>query len=320
MDNRNLSGDQFDERGGQLELPAAGGPTSPFDEIRRMDEDGEHWFARDLMPELDYGTDWRKFSDAIARAMEACRKSGFDVAHHFVARDKMVPIGSGAFRAVSDYRLTRYASFLVAQNGNPKRPAIARAQTYFAAQTHKQEIAEKQAMKPTTDLAVPDTTTPEGVLVVLDMLRDQVMARMNAERQVEERDEKIAILGPKAAEADHHRAADGCMAIGDFANKLKAWALQNCGIRILHEDVWDFLGDIGLIIRGNTVRKNQPTAFATERDFVRTKTTRYETKTRGEQVSTSSRLTPPGAGWAWDRAVKRLNDFGSLRKSMDGAA
>jgi len=133
-------------------------------------------------------------------------------------------------------------------------------------------------------------------------------------------EEEIAVLEPKAAEADHHRAADGCMAIGDFANKLKAWALQNGGVRILHEDVWDFLGDIGLIIRGNTIRKNQPTSFATERDYVRTKTSRYPTRTRGEQVSTSSRLTPAGEGWAWDRAVKRLNDFGSLHKPMGGAA
>jgi anti-repressor protein len=133
-------------------------------------------------------------------------------------------------------------------------------------------------------------------------------------------EEENAILGPKAAEADHHRAADGCMAIGDFANKLKAWALQNCGVRILHEEVWDFLGEIGLLIRGNTIRKNEPTSFATERDFVRTKTTRYPTKTRGEQVSTSPRLTTPGAGWAWDRAVIRLNDYGTLRKPMGGAA
>lgn len=133
-------------------------------------------------------------------------------------------------------------------------------------------------------------------------------------------EEENAILGPKAAEADHHRAADGCMAIGDFANKLKAWALQNCGVRILHEEVWDFLGEIGLLIRGNTIRKNEPTSFATERDFVRTKTTRYPTKTRGERVSTSPRLTTPGAGWAWDRAVTRLSDFGTLRKPMGGAA
>lgn len=321
MTNRIPFGDESDDQGGQLELPAPSTPMSPFDEIRRVDEDGEHWFARDLMPELDYGSDWRKFSDAIQKAMEACRGSGFDVAHHFVARDKMVPIGSGAFRAVSDYRLTRYASFLVAQNGNPKRPAIARAQTYFAAQTHKQEIAEKQAAKPATDLVVPDTTTPEGVLVVLDMLRDQVMARMNAERQVEERDEKIAILGPKAEQADHHRAADGLMAVGDFANKLKVWAKDNYGVKVLHQEVWDFCRELGLLVKSkNTIRKNRVTSFATDNGYMREKDSEWEDRDGKVHTSHTPRLTPKGEGYVWDRATARIKATGTLRKAIGGAA
>lgn len=155
---------------------------------------------------------------------------------------------------------------------------------------------------------------PQSFAAALQLAADQA-------RQIERQSTEIAELEPKAAQADHHRAADSQMLVADFANKLKAWAKQNHGVRIKHEQVWDFLGDIGLLIRGNTARHNQPTAFATERDFVRVKTTEFETNTRGLQASTSPRLTPAGEGWAWDRAVKRIAAHGSLAattKAIEG--
>jgi prophage antirepressor-like protein len=132
---------------------------------------------------------------------------------------------------------------------------------------------------------------------------------------------KVSELEPKAAQADHHRAADGIQLVGDFANELKAWAKRECGVKVLHDDVWAFLGDIGLLIRGNTARHNHPTAFAVERDFVRVKTTEFETSNHGLKASHSPRLTPDGAGWAWDRAVKRIRAHGSLAnpKAIEGA-
>lgn len=132
---------------------------------------------------------------------------------------------------------------------------------------------------------------------------------------------QVAELAPKAAQADHHRAADGLMLVGDFANQLKAWARREHDARILHEQVWDFLADIGLLIRGNTVRHNQPTAFATERDFVRAKYTNYERNSGEVETSCTPRLTPAGEGWAWDRAVKRIASHGSLAspsKAIEG--
>ncbi|MFI7448106.1 phage antirepressor KilAC domain-containing protein [Nonomuraea sp. NPDC049714] len=311
MDYRIPFDDEADDQGRQLELSTASGPASPLDEIRHMDEDGEHWFARDLMPELDYGTDWRKFSDAIQRAMEACQKSGFEVAYHFVARDRMVPIGSGAFRAVADYRLTRYASFLVAQNGNPKRPAIARAQTYFAVQTYKQEIAEKQAATSATDLAVPDTTTPEGVLVVLDMLRDQVMARMQAERQVEQRDEKIKELTPGHELAETFAAANGTMTVRTFARNVQQWAHPR-GIKVLQEHVFAYLGMIGMVIRAGTSEKGQATATALKAGWCENATTDYETHTRGTLLTTYARLTPKGVRHAWKRIHSTIGEYNTL--------
>lgn len=142
---------------------------------------------------------------------------------------------------------------------------------------------------------------------------------LDAEIRAELAETKVHELEPKAAQADQHRAADGCIAVGDFANKVKAWAKQTHNVKILHQDVWDFLGDIGLIIRGNTVRRNQPTAFATEQDFIRPKETEYETS-RGMQTNASPRLTPAGEGWAWDRAVQRIKESGSLRRRQIGGA
>ncbi|GAA0495244.1 antirepressor [Paractinoplanes deccanensis] len=156
---------------------------------------------------------------------------------------------------------------------------------------------------------------PQSFADALQLAADQA-------REIERQNNAIAELEPRAAQADHHRSADAKIPIGDFANNLKAWAKQNHGVQIRHKDVWDFLGDIGLLIRGNTARNNQPTAFATDRDFVRVKTSEYETETRGLQSSTSPRLTPAGEGWAWDRAVKRIATHGSLAaptKAIEGA-
>jgi len=111
---------------------------SPFDAIRREDEQGEWWSARDLQPMLDY-TEWRKFEDAIERAQAACNNSGLNAPDHFVGAAKMVDIGSGATRRVIDYRLTRFAAYLVAMNGDPRKQAIADAQTYFATKTRQAE-------------------------------------------------------------------------------------------------------------------------------------------------------------------------------------
>jgi anti-repressor protein len=80
-------------------------------------------------------------------------------------------------------------------------------------------------------------------------------------REIESKDKRLAVVEPMAEQAALHRAADGLIAVGDFANKLMTWAKRDHGIKVKHLEVWDFLGQIGLLIRGNTVRHNQPTAF-----------------------------------------------------------
>ena len=101
------------------------------------------WYARDLMALLGYDR-WENFHKAIERAIDSCKASEIEPADHFRSVTKMVQIGSGAERAVKDYMLTRYACYLIAQNGDPRKEEIAFAQSYFAVQTRKQELIEER--------------------------------------------------------------------------------------------------------------------------------------------------------------------------------
>lgn len=119
-------------------------PHKNFEDIKKIDENGvEYWEARELMLLLDYDK-WSNFdSVVIAKAKVACINSGQNVTNHFADVGKMVKIGSGSEREVKDYKLSRYACYLIAQNGDPSKDAIARAQTYFAIQTRRQEIFQQ---------------------------------------------------------------------------------------------------------------------------------------------------------------------------------
>ena len=119
--------------------------TSSFNAIARQipDEKIEFWYSRDLMEKLGY-TKWQNFVEVISKGKRACANAGVPVENHFTDVSKMVTIGSGAERPVDDIMLTRYACYLIAQNGDPRKKAIAFAQTYFAIQTRKQELIEER--------------------------------------------------------------------------------------------------------------------------------------------------------------------------------
>ena len=122
-----------------------------FESIKHIDENNmEFWYAREIMTILEYSK-WQNFEKIIEKAKISCEKSGFAVIDHFTNVSKMVQIGSGAKKEVKDYKLTRYACYIIAQNGDPRKKVIALAQTYFAVQTRKQEITAKEYSMLTED-------------------------------------------------------------------------------------------------------------------------------------------------------------------------
>ncbi|MCL2034266.1 MAG: DNA replication protein DnaD [Oscillospiraceae bacterium] len=113
-----------------------------FEGIKHIRADGsEYWLARELAPVLDY-TEWRNFSKVMDKAMIACKNSGHDVIYDFVEVNKIVNAGATS-KPRKDFELSRYACYLIVQNGDPRKEVIALGQTYFAIQTYRQEIADR---------------------------------------------------------------------------------------------------------------------------------------------------------------------------------
>jgi len=126
-------------------------PQSPFERIKLTDPDGhEFWSARDLMPVLEY-VSWQKFTNVLFKAQIACENSGNNPTDHFIQAVKMVPIGSDAKREVEDMHLSRYACYLVVQNADPNKEVVALGQTYFAVQTRRQELTDKNPLTELTE-------------------------------------------------------------------------------------------------------------------------------------------------------------------------
>ena len=122
-----------------------------FEDIKHIDENGvEFWYARELMPILQY-SNWQNFEKIIDKAKISCENSGISVFEHFIDINKTIKMPKGAEKNILDYELTRYACYLIAQNGDSRKKVIALAQTYFAVQTRKQELTEKEYSMLTED-------------------------------------------------------------------------------------------------------------------------------------------------------------------------
>lgn len=265
------------------------GPTSPFDAIRHIAPDGsECWSARELMPLMGYPR-WNEFKTPLDRAMRSAENQGMNVLGLFRRSTE----NSGG-RPMENYYLSRFAAYLVAMNGDPNKQEVAAAQAYFAIKTRE---AETQ---------LPDLTSLEGISAILNAGKAALNRAVAAEARA------LALEGP-AAQVATMREADGLQTIGDLTNALKVHAASNFpGIKVYRDDVFDLAGQIGLIIRGNTIRHNQPTARAIEAGWVKPKDHTFQTNTHGTKTNLYTRLTPRGYGRLWDAAIKNLHQYGAI--------
>lgn len=199
--------------------------VSPFDAIRHLTSAGrEYWSARELMPLLGYDS-WRRFADAVGRAKIAARNSGYEVTWHFASAVKLAgdrPQGGG--NAAENYHLSRYACYLVALNGDPRKPEIAAAQTYFVIKTREAEVVQHQI--------------PQTYAAALRAAADQTERAELAEA-------KIAELEPKAEVADRLLDAEGDLSVRDAAQ-----ALTRAGVKVGATRLFAELDRRGWIKRG----------------------------------------------------------------------
>jgi DNA-damage-inducible protein D len=176
--------------------PSSG--SSPFDGIRQISADGdEYWSARDLQPLLGYDR-WERFTDALDRAIAAADNAGTEPMDHFRGAAKMVPIGSGATREVVDFHLTRFAAYLIAMNGDPRKPEIAAAQTYFAVKTREAEVGAPREM-----------TKLEALQAAIESEQARIVAEA-----------RVAELEPVAQSWNILASAEGDFSVSDAAKIL----------------------------------------------------------------------------------------------------
>ena len=277
-------------------VPVDGNANSPFDTIKNInpETEAEYWSARNLMPLLGYDR-WENFSQAIDRAKIAAEVQGQDVEKLFRGITK-----KGAGRPQQDYELARFAYYLVAMNGDPRKPEIAAAQAYFAIKTH---IAETRATVP---------ALPQDYASALRELASTVEAKEIAEKQereqrqlAEQRARAIEAQGPAVAKAKAHTASNSAIGRQEFAREVQFWGQQQ-GLTIHQESVFQLLRRKRMLISGQRKDRNHPTSQAVKNGWAEVE---KGTAENGYQWSKPV-IKAKGQDVAWKWIKDAIDDFG----------
>lgn len=235
----------------QLELTPQPQPNhglSPFDEIRKVDADGEYWLARDLMGLMDY-TRWEKFAIVVNKAKDslALVEGQEQAEHHFTIRGS--DGGRWGNAKVEDFRLTRFGAYLTAMAGDDTKRAVAEARIYFAVQTRRAEI-QTGTPPQASELATLDINDPNTV-IALAQAAQRAALQVIEERQLRQvAEQQLAVVVPKAESWDTLAAADGDFAVGDAAKILA----RDPSISLGQQRLFTVLRDLGWVYRGGDTR------------------------------------------------------------------
>lgn len=266
------------------------GEQSPFEEGRAPCPQGgeDRWSARWLMGKMGYPR-WNEFEPVIERAKQAAHNQGFNVNTLFRANTEKT-----GGRPQTDYRLTRFAAYLVAMNGDPRKPEVAAAQAYFAVKTRQAEISRPVEL-----------TEDQIVHRALHILDDKVKELTVENKVLHAAIERHA---PLVAKAEAHTGSDSDVHRQEFAREVQAWGRKTYGIDIRHSQVMRFLGHIGLFIRGERTDTGHATADAIKRGLAFTE---KGTAKNGHAWATG-KLTARGQDYAWKRIAKYVDENRTL--------
>ncbi|MFC0673503.1 hypothetical protein [Brachybacterium hainanense] len=256
---------------------------SPFDHIRQTRADGTgYWSARDLMPLLGYGAEWRNFTAAIDRAKLTAQNQGLDPETLFGG----VTEKSGG-RPREDFHLSRYAAYLVAMNGDPRKPEVAAAQSYFAIRTREAEVTARPK------------TIEEMTLEVVGHLT----------KTVEDQQRQLEAAKPLAAHAITYSASARDIGRQEFAREVCKMLREQLAIDAKFAQVYDFLGrKLGLFIVGARRDSGQATAHGEKHGY---SVTEKGTTEEGRNYATG-KLTPRGQDYAWKRIYDYAAEHGTI--------
>ncbi|AWN04968.1 hypothetical protein I5H21_gp044 [Mycobacterium phage Byougenkin] len=273
------------------------GDQSPFDAGRIPCPHGgeDRWSARWLMEQMGYDN-WQNFEKVVERAKVSAHNQGFNVRTLFTAVSK-----KGAGRPQSDFLVTRFAAYLIAMNGDPRKPEVSAAQEYFAVKTREAEVAQ-----PVLDLTDPDVAL-DKIIELASLAKSERAARIAAESEAKVLTAAIERDAPMVAKAEAHTGSDSDVHRQEFAREVQAWGTKQ-GIEIKQADVLRFLGHIGLFIRGERSDTGHATADALKRGLAFT----HKDVARNGYAYAVGKLTPSGQDYAWKRITKYVEANGSL--------